>query len=615
VRVRLLGVGLIAALLLMVVPALASAKSAKLDKYHVQLLHVDVHIGPGHKTECNIIGQLYRPDSATKQHPAPAILTTNGFGGSYKSQAVPAAELAQNGYVVLSYSGLGFGGSSCRITLDSTVWDGAAASQLVTFLGGGLKATNGTRVNYVAKQKRASNGKRYKYDPVVGMVGGSYGGEVQFAAAAVDPRIDTIIPQITWNNLAYSLAPNNSSISGSSVTASVPGITKLTWLNIFWLAGEDATTPVAPFGGASSCSNFAADICPAYTNLTTDGFPDSATVSTIKDASVAYFMKKVKIPTLLMQGEFDTLFTLHEAVATYDGLRTQHTPVKMVWQSWGHSNNTVPLRGELGAGGGLYETTKDHKLTLEGNMILGWFNHYLKHQGPKPALNFSYYRPWVHYKGDAAAKAYSSANTYPVGKATSYYLSGGASLASSKTAASSGQSTFTTPTTTGPESVSDNPLITSKGEPVTISDPAGTFANYESAPLTSALNVVGVPTVTLTATAPPDQLAASGPTANTLGLYVKLEDISPNGTATLPDDLMAPVRIPDNGTPVKVYLPGIVHQFAKGDKLDLIVAGSDESYALANPDVTVTVSTSAGDPGVLSLPVVSKSAPVKLNAK
>lgn len=41
------------------------------------------------------------------------------------------------------------------------------------------------------------------------MIGGSYGGAVQLAASSIDPRIDAIVPVITWNDLAYSLGPNN----------------------------------------------------------------------------------------------------------------------------------------------------------------------------------------------------------------------------------------------------------------------------------------------------------------------------------------------------------------------------------------------------------------------
>ena len=44
------------------------------------------------------------------------------------------------------------------------------------------------------------------------MIGGSYGGQIQYAVAEQDPRLDTIIPIITWNDLSYSLAPNNTSL-------------------------------------------------------------------------------------------------------------------------------------------------------------------------------------------------------------------------------------------------------------------------------------------------------------------------------------------------------------------------------------------------------------------
>ncbi len=56
---------------------------------------------------------------------------------------------------------------------------------------------------------KAQNGHHYSYDPRVAMIGASYGGEVQFAAAEQDPRIDALISIITWNSLAYSLAPNS----------------------------------------------------------------------------------------------------------------------------------------------------------------------------------------------------------------------------------------------------------------------------------------------------------------------------------------------------------------------------------------------------------------------
>jgi len=188
---------------LAVVPAGAAAQG-----YTVKTLHFIVAVGPsGAERQCNLIGDLYKPDDASAAHPDPSVLTTNGFGGSKADQAAFGRELAAQGYVVLSYSGPGFGGSACPIELDDPAYDGRAASQLITFLGGGMAAADGTRVDYVIHDQTAHDDQSHAYDPRVGMIGGSYAGEVQFAAAEQDPRLDTIIPIITWNDLTYSLAP------------------------------------------------------------------------------------------------------------------------------------------------------------------------------------------------------------------------------------------------------------------------------------------------------------------------------------------------------------------------------------------------------------------------
>src|SRR4029077_18190640 len=185
----------------------------------VKTMHFDVVTGPAGDQHCDIVGDLYKPDAATSAHPAPAILTTNGFGGSKDDQADLGKLAASRGYVVLSYSGLGFGGSGCKIELDDPDWDGKAGSQLVSFLGGkaGIAFTDAKHtqaapvVNYVVQDATAHDGRAHANDPRVGMIGGSYGGQIQFAVAGVDPRLDTIIPIITWNDLSYSLAPNNTS--------------------------------------------------------------------------------------------------------------------------------------------------------------------------------------------------------------------------------------------------------------------------------------------------------------------------------------------------------------------------------------------------------------------
>ncbi|MGZ6825666.1 MAG: CocE/NonD family hydrolase, partial [Mycobacteriales bacterium] len=208
--------------LLTAAPALAALPvHAATPAYTVKALKITTTVASedvtGAPATCVVDADLYTPAGVDRAHPAPAILTTNGFGGSKADQAGLGAAYASRGYVVLSYSGLGFGsdatvpgsGSGCKITLDDREHDGAAGSQLIDFLGGLKAADDGTKVDYVTKDAVAHDGKRHAGDVRVGMVGGSYGGQIQFAVAGVDPRLDTIVPLITWNDLSYSLAPNN----------------------------------------------------------------------------------------------------------------------------------------------------------------------------------------------------------------------------------------------------------------------------------------------------------------------------------------------------------------------------------------------------------------------
>ena len=105
----------------------------RLHRHHAPLRREGRPDGP---IECDIVGDLYVPTSASPTNRVPAILTTNGFGGSKDDQAGIGKAFANRGYAVLSYSGLGFGGSDCKITLDDPDYDGKAAKQLVGYLGG-----------------------------------------------------------------------------------------------------------------------------------------------------------------------------------------------------------------------------------------------------------------------------------------------------------------------------------------------------------------------------------------------------------------------------------------------------------------------------------------------
>jgi ABC-2 type transport system ATP-binding protein len=586
--------------------ALAAAPSATADTpaYTVQTLHFAVQIGPDGSQSCDIVGDVYTPTTASPTNRVPAILTTNGFGGSKNDQAGVGAYFASHGYVVLSYSGLGFGGSGCKITLDDPDYDGKAASQLVSYLGGapGIAYTDAQHttpaptLNVVVHDQHDHAGVADTYDPRVGMVGGSYGGEIQFAAASVDPRVDTIVPLITWNDLSYSLGPNNTAQT-TGVSTSTPGAVKLVWGLGFSAEGvadglEGAQTdPTRLY----PCPNFADFVCPALVTAGSTGYFQPGDIAALRHASVATYLAKIRIPTLLIQGENDTLFNLNEASATYRALKAQGTPVKMIWQSWGHSGST-PAPGEFD------ENNPDPATQYETGRIADWFARYLQGADVGTGPNFAYFRDWVPYTG-IATPAYATSQAFPVGNSRTFYLSGGQQLASSATAVQPGSQTFVTPAAGVPVSI--NPLDVLGGYApyqLPLFDAPGTFASWTSAALGAPLDVAGSPTLSVRVSAPTAQVSQLTGPAGQLVLFVKVEDVAPDGTASMVHALEAPIRVPDVGQPITVTLPGIVHQFAAGHAVRLVVAGGSPNYRGGLVATPVTIAAGTGQ--ALVLPAV-----------
>ena len=116
--------------------ALAPSAAAADDIEPRDLTITVTNLGPEKRT-CEIDADLYVPAGVTRSRPGPALLVTNGFGGTKEDQADLAQGFGEHGYVTLSYTGIGFvDGDNCPITLDDREHDGAAASQLIRFLGG-----------------------------------------------------------------------------------------------------------------------------------------------------------------------------------------------------------------------------------------------------------------------------------------------------------------------------------------------------------------------------------------------------------------------------------------------------------------------------------------------
>ena len=583
-------------------------------------------LGPEKRT-CAIDADLYVPAGVSRHRPAPALLTTNGFGGTKDDQADYAQGFGEHGYVTLAYTGLGFvDGDTCPITLDDVEHDGAAAGQLLRFLGGdpAISAVDDAtgqpvRIDQVVREDART---RVRHDPQAGMIGGSYGGQIQFAAAGFEnaartDRLDAIVPQITWNDLSYSLAPENGSLPGGTVrsgsaSASGTGVFKYQWAALFTALGAangvqdyqallaDPAQFTAFFTAASraeNCGNFEPQVCTALAEVATVGYPSRRSIEYLRSNSVVSYVKDVRVPTLLGQGQADTLFNLQESVATYTTLERQGTPVSMMWQSWGHSSST-PQPGEL--------DERHPARSLQGAAALAWFDHYVRDRGPEPPQGFAYYRDWVHQATGSIARAYAVAPSYPVGTERTFHLSstgaGGGALVTSPREVARGTSAYGSVAPIGPNYTETSFL----DQTAPVADPPGTAIRFATPPLAQPLDVVGSPRLTVQLTAPAVALSQRTGPGGQLVAYAKVYDVGPDGAVELPRRLISPVRVTDVTRPVTIELPGIVHRFEKGHSLAVVLAGGDLAYRGATLPQQVQLTTGPGRVQQLTVPVVSR---------
>jgi putative CocE/NonD family hydrolase len=575
-------------------PQAAAAVADTTPGYSVTSLTVPVKVGPNNEQACTIDADLYLPDGASASHKVPAILSTHGFGGDKAddNQTAVGKGFVGQGYAVLSYSGLGFGKTDCKIELDDPDWDGKAGKQMDDVLAGkrAYIPSGSSTPQFLKSIATESAG-----DPRVGMIGGSYGGQIQYAVAKQDPRIDAIIPIITWNDLNYSLAPGR--------------VAKKEWIDLFFGAGIEsgAQNASADPTTMAGCPNFTDQACVGAAHLNTVGYADDATVALAKHASVASYVKQIKAPTLLVQGQKDTLFNLNEAMATYGSLKAQGTPVKMVWQSWGHSGSS-PVAGELDFGA---KSLRDSYL---GNRFLNWMNHYVRGQssattGPQ----FEYFRDWVKYDtspakaGKAIASAYAQSSSLSWSPTNTLYFTGNDGLTATKGSVLPGSASYAN---TGPAPTSYSETSGLEGDTVNNepSDGPGTFAAFTSPALKAPADVVGAPVVNLHLSAPVAAQSQAGGHSGQLVLFAKVYDVAPDGTKVLKNRLTSPLRVADVTKPVKLQLPGIVHRFATGHRIQVVVAASDFAYAGNTAPQPVTISTSPLAPSTLGLPLTSKLA-------
>jgi ABC-2 type transport system ATP-binding protein len=260
---------------------------------------------------------------------APTVLVGHGWGGSRDTNPDSASDeatgnvglgaLRRAGFNVLTWDARGFGNSGGTVTVDSKDFEGRDVSALIDWL---------------AQQPEAALDAAG--DPRVGMTGVSYAGGIELVAAPEDTRIDTIAPIIAWHSLTSSLYKEETVKGG--------------WASLLFAAGVPG-----------SKNRLDPHVTSAFTSGLTTGTLSAEDRAWFASRGPGDTVGRIRVPTLLVEGTADTLFTLHESIENYAILRANGVPAKLVWFCGGH---------------GICLTGSGHAGHVE-SVVVAWLKRYL----------------------------------------------------------------------------------------------------------------------------------------------------------------------------------------------------------------------------------------------
>lgn len=256
--------------------------------------------------------------------------------------------LRDAGYNVVTWDPRGEWQSGGQLEIDSPDFEGRDVQAIIT---------------WVAQQPEAAFDPGSEVDPLIGMVGASYGGGIQLVTAAIDDRVDAIVPTIAWHSLNTALYKDEA--FKTSWGALLSGVLLLT--------GADVNPRLYPA---------------AITGILT-GEVSEDDQQLLDDRGPGELVEKITAPTLLIQGTVDTLFTLQEAHDNATILIENGVPTKVVWFCGGH--------------GGCVTSSNDGEVLEQAT--LAWLDKYVKGLDVPTGPQFE----WVDQHGDRF-----SSDTYPV---------------------------------------------------------------------------------------------------------------------------------------------------------------------------------------------------------
>ncbi|MES2154472.1 MAG: CocE/NonD family hydrolase [bacterium] len=480
--------------------------------------------------------------------PTPAILITNGWNNRHDTgtELRLAERYANQGYVVLGWTSRGWGNSGGEVELD------------------GPKEQNDTRAlidllsTNAAKWHIEMDGAK---DPRVGMVGESYGGGIQLLTAQGDPRLDSLIPRITWNNLLFSLAPHD--------------VLKIGWVSELYATGETvargAPAPSTHPGDKPDANGPSQKLSEWYAESSAQNGPTDEMGTEIGWVRSVH-PGALKAPTLLVQGWGDTFFPPDQAIATFADLRSRGVPVRLIFYPGGHGQSLADT---------------DSAAIFVDQQMDQWFNATLRHM---PYTTPPY--PVLRYRD--AEKDFAGELQWPPAGNTTWRGYLGAAGNDGLSAMPPAAATTDLVNPVFPATCVDVPSFQSQAGsncPYTTPESSALWAGPA---LPADQEVTGTPMahLVLTSTQPGD-----------VRVFLTLADVDAAGKATYVGRQVMPMRTgASTSRMVDVAMQAVSHTFPAGHRIALQIATTDFGFYASREPGKVTI----GAGSWLDIPMVPK---------
>jgi hypothetical protein len=274
---------------------------------------------PGTTAPVAICYSLFRPAGADAAHRVPMVLHSHGWGGSRTTDPAAFADWMKAGFGVLSFDQRGFGASGGKAHVEHPDLEGKDVQGLVDVVAG---------LDWVAE-----NGPG---DPVLGSIGGSYGGGYQFVGAFSElrdrgaTRFDALAPEITWWDLKESLAPQE--------------VVRTLWNTVLYAAGA-RNVPNAiheGFAYGAVTGNWPKGELGPDANLDTF-FEKNGPAWHVRNG------RRLDIPVLFGQGITDNLFNLNQGLQNFDKALTPAARARSIFVGY-NGGHTLPAVVPAGFG-------------------------------------------------------------------------------------------------------------------------------------------------------------------------------------------------------------------------------------------------------------------------